>query len=122
MVTRAVKSLAAHVTCGPGVDEGVATGEWPEGLGGCGLGVVDELGFAIPPPLADPQATAPSKTVPAAKAINLSITAERRISSWRFASRPLMDQCSRHDIPPAVWLLTNRRGHALALALAALDA
>ena len=31
-----------------------------------------------------------------------------------------MDQCSRHDIPPAVRLPTNRRGHALALVLVAL--
>ena len=31
----------------------------------------------------------------------------------------LMDQCSRHDIPPAVGLLTAGRGHGLALVLAA---
>ena len=40
-----------------------------------------------------------------------------------FSSEPeelrsaLMDQCSRHDIPPAVSLLTNRTGHDLVLGI-----
>jgi hypothetical protein len=33
-------------------------------------------------------------------------------------SGALMDQCSRHDIPPAVWaLLTEQRGHDLRVEL-----
>ena len=32
-------------------------------------------------------------------------------------SGDLMDQCSGHDIPPAICLLTDRRGHDLGLGL-----
>ncbi|MGH9206239.1 MAG: hypothetical protein ACRD1G_06740 [Acidimicrobiales bacterium] len=34
--------------------------------------------------------------------------------SLEVASSPLMDQCSRHDIPPAITAnLTDQQGHAL---------